>query len=168
MAFLKTLSGEAKDTRIEIEQDETSLGRAPDNDLPISSAAASSRHCRIVRDGRAYTLKDLGSTNGTALNGIMIREARLKPKDIVAVGGVEILFDGDDVDVTDIAPELAHGPSNTVLMSPAPPPSTDRPASFATRKDNRRKWIGLIVALGVVALGLLVVFAYLILRTKSG
>jgi pSer/pThr/pTyr-binding forkhead associated (FHA) protein len=109
MVFLKVLSGEAKGVRIEIDQDETHIGRTHDNRLTIPSTAASSHHCEVVRAGRAYTIRDLNSTNGTSLNGIMVREARLKPEDVITVGGIEILFDGDDVDVDDIPPELARG-----------------------------------------------------------
>ncbi len=164
MAFLKIVSGEAEGARIEIDQDEISIGRAPDNMLTIPSTAASSRHCQITRDGRAYTVKDLNSTNGTSLNGTLVREARLKPEDVITVGGIEILFDGDDVDVDDIPPELARGPSNTVMLSSFQQPTeAGRPASFGTRKNSKRTWIGLIVVLSVLAFAALAVFVVRIL-----
>ncbi len=47
-------------------------------------------HCEIVREAKGYLLRDLGSTNGTLLDGAEIREAYLKPGAVITVGKVEL------------------------------------------------------------------------------
>jgi len=69
-----------------------SIGRASDNDLAIEDAALSRKHCEFYRQGGAWAVKDLGTSNGTAVNGDTIRERVLQNKDVVRIGDVEISF----------------------------------------------------------------------------
>jgi len=69
-----------------------SLGRAPDNDLPTGDSRTSKHHAQIERTGGAYYLIDLGSTNGTWLNGKLIPSSepqRLENGDTIAGGAFE-------------------------------------------------------------------------------
>jgi pSer/pThr/pTyr-binding forkhead associated (FHA) protein len=50
------------------------IGAAADNDVVVEAASVSGRHCRITEQGPDYVLEDLGSRNGTFVNG-----ERLKP-----------------------------------------------------------------------------------------
>ncbi len=62
------------------------VGRHPECDLRIESAKISRRHCCL---GIAYDrvlIRDLGSRNGLRVNGVLVREARLKPNDEIAIG----------------------------------------------------------------------------------
>jgi predicted component of type VI protein secretion system len=150
MAFLMIVSGKDSGRRLEIETDDTGIGRAADNKLLVDDAAVSGHHCALIREGKRFTIRDLDSTNGTRLNGLPVREARLKPKDMITVGEVEIQFDGDDVETLK-APPAQAGIAPTVRTAPAGTPS-----AFQARRDNRMAWyaaLGLLVALALAALG---------------
>ncbi|MCB1235738.1 MAG: FHA domain-containing protein [Verrucomicrobiae bacterium] len=56
------------------------VGRSPDNDIQVEESAVSSRHCEFLRDGDRYVLVDLGSTNGTRVNGKSIKNGRIALK----------------------------------------------------------------------------------------
>jgi len=64
-------------TEYELTKSETIIGRDPDVDITISSPAVSRRHARLTRDGDAYMIEDLGSSNGTFINGQRVNEKRL-------------------------------------------------------------------------------------------
>ena len=68
------------------------FGRAPDNDVVVGDAATSGRHGRIeVRSG-AFWISDLGSTNGTLVNGEPVIERQLAHGDLIAIGQNTIRF----------------------------------------------------------------------------
>lgn len=70
-----------------------SIGREDSNDIVIKDRFISKRHAHIVKDEGIYFLEDLGSANGTFLNGQEIHDAiELKDKDIIDIGQVEFLF----------------------------------------------------------------------------
>src|ERR1044072_4777016 len=74
----------------ELKTDKTTLGRVPDNAFEIAEASVSSHHCEILQRGSDIVIKDLGSTNGTFINGEKIEEAVLKPGQILRVGMIEM------------------------------------------------------------------------------
>src|SRR5262245_60232680 len=69
-----------------------SVGRAGDNDLAIEDAALSRKHAEFYREGGAWAVKDLNTSNGTTVNGETIRTHKLQNKDVVRIGDVEISF----------------------------------------------------------------------------
>jgi hypothetical protein len=76
----------------EIPGQSAAVGRAPDNDIVIGDPATSGRHCRIeVRNG-AYWISDLGSTNGTLVNGEPIIDKQLEHGDVISIGQNTIRF----------------------------------------------------------------------------
>ena len=81
-------------------RDMTVIGRREDCDLRIPLGEVSRKHCRIVRDGDSLKLEDLGSSNGTFLNGQRVQEAMLGPGDTVQVGPVVFVLqiDGQPAD----------------------------------------------------------------------
>ena len=65
------------------------VGRSPGSDIIIGADYVSSRHARFVLMGQNLFIEDLGSTNGTAVNGVYISEpTALKSGDKIAVGDV--------------------------------------------------------------------------------
>lgn len=63
------------------------VGRDDDCDAVIPDASVSGRHARLEFDGVTWVLTDLGSTNGTWLNGARVAEpARIEPADVVQFG----------------------------------------------------------------------------------
>lgn len=69
------------------------IGRGTDCDLQISSRHISKHHAEINKFGSTITVRDLGSTNGTILNGTRIDEpASLKSGDQLTLGGIELIL----------------------------------------------------------------------------
>jgi EAL domain-containing protein (putative c-di-GMP-specific phosphodiesterase class I) len=80
------------------------IGRNEDSDLSIDSSQISRRHVEILCDEDGYRLRDLGSTNGTFLNGRQIDEAQLHDGDLFVVADVELtFFAGRTSDAPDMA-----------------------------------------------------------------
>jgi FHA domain len=70
----------------------TTLGRTPDNKIVVHTKEVSRRHAEIVMAADGYLVKDLGSPNGTFVNGERITEHRLKEGDKVSLGGKVFVF----------------------------------------------------------------------------
>jgi pSer/pThr/pTyr-binding forkhead associated (FHA) protein len=85
------LQGQGSRT-IELTTDMFTIGRKPDNDLPIDDHTVSSRHAKIVRIQSVYFIEDLKSTNGTAVNGKPIERAQLHDADVITIGHHRIIF----------------------------------------------------------------------------
>jgi PAS domain S-box-containing protein len=72
-----------------VDKDEIVLGRAPESDLVVADQAASRRHARISRTPSGeYVLSDLGSRNGTFVNGVLVRSVPLREGDKIQIGTV--------------------------------------------------------------------------------
>ncbi|MER5964748.1 FHA domain-containing protein [Streptomyces sp. NPDC002057] len=79
------------------------IGRAPDNDVVVSDLVVSRRHAELLAqpDG-TYRIHDLGSHNGTFLNGSPVVDARVTPDDIIGIGHCAFcLIGGQLVEFTD-------------------------------------------------------------------
>jgi len=68
------------------------IGRSPDNDLILRDPATSGHHARLERRGTQWFIVDLGSTNGTLVNGEPIQERELKHKDEIKIGQNTVAF----------------------------------------------------------------------------
>lgn len=73
------------------------LGRTEDNDFQISDDSVSSHHCQIDLKDDVITVRDLGSTNGTFLDGQPIQSAVLQPGQVLCLGTVNMICQGDPV-----------------------------------------------------------------------
>ncbi|MGI8968524.1 MAG: FhaA domain-containing protein [Chloroflexota bacterium] len=71
----------------------TRVGRLADNDIVIADKRVSRHHAEVVERNGRWTVRDTGSTNGTAVNGKLVREAILKPGDTLSLGGLEITWE---------------------------------------------------------------------------
>jgi DNA-binding response OmpR family regulator len=91
-----------------LENEVTRLGRAVENEVVIISNRASREHAQIRREGRKVFLDDLGSTNGTFLNGERVLESlQLRDGDEIAIGEVSfVFFDPDTTTRETPFPEL--------------------------------------------------------------
>lgn len=75
--------------------EQVSIGRGPDNDIVLDHVSMSGSHAVIHNQGGVIQLQDLGSTNGTFVNGDAISEAVLSPGARVHFGAVEAVFQDD-------------------------------------------------------------------------
>jgi len=76
----------------DLEQPIIHIGRALDNDLIIEDRRVSRYHAQIRQRYNRYLLQDLGSRGGTNVNGFPVQEIALRPGDVIALAGVELIF----------------------------------------------------------------------------
>ena len=72
--------------------DVITIGRAPSNHIVIDDPTVSAEHASLTKSPIGYCLKDLGSTNGTQVNGLSIAEAELKDGAEIRFGYVTGIF----------------------------------------------------------------------------
>ena len=83
--ILLVLKGAGVGGRYLLDAAETKIGRDINNEICLDDITVSRSHALISRsDG--YTIKDLGSLNGTYLNAVVVREAKINPGDEVQIG----------------------------------------------------------------------------------
>ena len=72
----------------------TSIGRAASSNITLTDNFASGEHALITRRGQLWQVEDLGSRNGTLLNGVKLEEkTAVSPGDVIAIGGTEFKFE---------------------------------------------------------------------------
>lgn len=100
------------------------VGRAPDNDLVLASPTVSSRHAEIRVDGSGVEVVDLGSTNGTWVNGNRVSRQKLAPGDRVSFDEIAFRYeDGSAVVPTQVNPALKPAATQVnAAVAPAPEP----------------------------------------------
>jgi FhaA, N-terminal domain/FHA domain len=82
--------------RIAITREPVVIGRMSSNDVVLADSNVSRRHAELRRDPEGWLLVDLGSTNGTLVNGKLAREHRLTDGDRLTFGTSELVFKGGD------------------------------------------------------------------------
>src|SRR5581483_4108525 len=91
------VSGPFRGITVALEGPELSIGRDRSNDLSTNDPALSRRQCTIASDGDSFRLRDLGSRNGTLVNGIPVEQYELHHGDQICVGDsvLVLLLDED-------------------------------------------------------------------------
>ncbi|MBK9198312.1 FHA domain-containing protein [Candidatus Skiveiella danica] len=93
MAELVVSSDGVETQHVHLMKDRTTLGRRHHNDVALSDLSVSGMHCVFERgDSGAIWLMDVGSTNGTYVNGERIQRRQLEDQDVVTVGIYSIRF----------------------------------------------------------------------------
>ncbi len=92
---LRVLNGPRRGEEVIIRNPVTTLGRASDNDIVLEGGEVSRHHARLERNGHHLHVIDLGSTNGTRVNGQSIQSRLVQPGDHVTFGGVQTQFLSD-------------------------------------------------------------------------
>ena len=75
-----------------ITQERTTIGRRPHNDIVIDNLAVSGEHAVLERRTEGLFVEDLGSTNGTYLNGRAVRRTALKHQDTIGIGKYQLRY----------------------------------------------------------------------------
>ncbi len=89
---LVVIKGETRGVEHVSTADVVRIGKAAENDVVLPEETVSRVHCEVVRDARGWLLRDLGSTNGTFLDGAEIREAYIRSGSTITAGNVQIAF----------------------------------------------------------------------------
>lgn len=104
MAYVtSTINGVASE-QFELDRDEMQIGRHPDCDIVVDAGAVSRFHAKLIHQGNRWMVEDLGSRNGTFVNGqLLTRPHPLSPDDRIRISEVELQFH------TETVPEFARG-----------------------------------------------------------
>lgn len=145
-------SGEA-----ELSSERMSIGRADDNAIVIADGSVSSHHGEVAFEDGAWTLTDLGSTNGTKVSGNRVDRVELSPGGSFTLGSVECVFVGDGEDSAAYAEESAPAaPARSFSTSSGDIGSRpyDRSArsGFGPKKKVQDSGRSMLMLLGFVAL----------------
>jgi hypothetical protein len=90
-AFLLLQTGDTSQA-LPIATTMVSIGRGLDNDIILEDTRVSRKHAQLRYRQRRFWLTDLGSTNGTFVNGERIAERALRDGDVISLGGLELIF----------------------------------------------------------------------------
>ncbi len=156
-------SGPTPGASFNLEGDQLTIGRDSTNDIVINDAEISRRHARLTFQGGKYVLEDLGSTNGTFVNGQRLAGPRvLKAGEVVSFGEQIILvFEVNNIDAgaTMVSPRASAVPSVSRPVGPPPPAPAEyagsvpaSPAPMAAAAPASRTNITTLVIIGVVVL----------------
>jgi pSer/pThr/pTyr-binding forkhead associated (FHA) protein len=79
--------------RVQLGDEPATIGRLPDCAVSLTDPQASRRHAEVRPSGDGFVVTDLGSMNGTTVNGVAIHEQRLQDGDEIGVGSTTIRFE---------------------------------------------------------------------------
>jgi len=113
MAELILLLSDAAPRHFPVSNPRLRIGREADCDVRVTHRTVSRRHAELVSVGRGAFLRDLGSCNGTFVNGRMVRQSRLRDGDVVHLGRHELRYVGNE----------SPGNPDPVSKTPAAKPS---------------------------------------------
>jgi DNA-binding response OmpR family regulator len=122
-ALLLWMDGEEIKGRWSLAEPATTIGRWEDNDVVVDDRWVSRNHARIRREGERYVLEDLGSRNGTLVNGRRISDQT-------------VLADGDRIQVAPLVELIFVDYGST-----APLPTEARPSGLELDLGSRQVWI---------------------------
>ena len=93
---LRMLAGAGAPNEIPLSRDVLTIGRASSSDIRLDDTGVSRRHAEVRREGDDVVLVDLGSTNGTNVNGRGVERARLTPGDRIELGRTVLVYERDE------------------------------------------------------------------------
>jgi pSer/pThr/pTyr-binding forkhead associated (FHA) protein len=173
MARIVLLSEGFNGRTYELKVDRTTVGRVSDNAFEIPEASVSSHHAEIILRGNDVVIHDLGSTNGTFINGEKITEAVLKPGQTLRFGTVEMRLDTGEAppagakpmgQSTTTRPKQAFDQTRVIpqgvkldeLTGSGGPPELSSTTGFEKKSNRGGKIFAVLVVIAmVVLLGLL-------------
>lgn len=106
LIFRSGLEPELKLEKVALTKDRISIGREPSNDVCVNHPVVSKRHAEIIKQQGKFFIVDLGSTNGTFVNGIKVKRHQLHELDRIVIGPSELHFSGA---------ALSHTPETRVV-----------------------------------------------------
>ena len=127
------------------------IGRGPDNAIVINDPSVSARHAQLQLAGETYRLKDLGSTNGTQVNGKPVTETLLSFDDRVRFGAAEARFESDASGSRPL-PQLEEIKARPAELSAVPADFTNVSPFPRQKQQNDPLRNGIFIGLAIVLL----------------
>jgi len=128
--------------RIALENTTVTIGRLPDNSLVLQDVRVSGHHATIMLSGQDYVINDVGSTNGTYVNGQRVaRETPriLKADDAILLGRTTLVFEVSGGTQDDIDDTLTEQPQNTPNDTPPTPKTVEIYYSYAEKDEELQR-----------------------------
>ncbi|MBQ4107501.1 MAG: FHA domain-containing protein [Lentisphaeria bacterium] len=141
----------------ELVEAQYTVGRKDSMDICIKDASLSGHHCDLIRleDGN-YMIRDNDSTNGTRVNNVITKEAKLKSSDILQLGGVEVLYDfGNTADTPTAVTRTINLDDLDSNLSTVRELNNYSPFAKQERQKNKRNTLMLYGIIAILALALL-------------
>ena len=138
----------------DLTDDVVTVGRVSDNTIQIEDASVSSHHAELTLHGSDYVLKDLGSTNGTRLNGNAMaaeEEHALQPGAVVRFGSISVRYATEVEGNQQPLPEETEPALAPAASSVAPTDFTNA-SPFPKRKKEKDPTAMALLGVGVLAL----------------
>lgn len=146
LASLLIRSGTLKGRRLQVRATQVTIGRADSCDVVLPESSVSTLHARLQRREGVWTISDLGSTNGTLVDGERVHdEVPLSPGASIKLGEVMALF--EPIDAERGAPAAA----SSSRAAPTPRPSTASEPAAPARKVSPVALIVFVVLLAAAA-----------------
>jgi len=118
---LQVVRGRSASTTLKLADGVTSIGRHDDCLIRIKSSQVSRRHCEVVEDADKLTIRDLGSSNGTFVNGKKVAgQQTLKPGDELTVGAVTLRVAKIGQSVSPASPTSKPKAADTAVLDAIP------------------------------------------------
>ena len=136
------------------------IGRGSDCDLVLDEPEMSRRHAVIENSGDGIYLRDLGSANGTFVNGVQVRDAVLHPDDQIAFDQNRFLLEAPSLPTRADGAEIAVDPDDSTItqtMRAVPRPNLPPPKPASEDRNKNDIW-WLIGAAALIAVGIAVLF----------
>ena len=109
MAKISVIENNMPVNSISLTAGTVSIGRAINNDVRIQDSTVSSYHAKIVTFYNASYIEDLGSTNGTFVNGKQVKKQTLKSGDVITLGALSLKVENEEADEPMAASLRAEG-----------------------------------------------------------
>lgn len=142
MAKLVVTSPDGKTTEVALDKERVTIGRHPDNNIPLPDTAISGKHAVVITIGGSSFLEDLNSTNGTFVAGSKVKKHPLSSGDIITLGRCKISYQGDDAGQDEFERTMVIGASQMAALKVPPPPDIDKPMAPAT--PEMKDMVGLL------------------------
>ncbi|HEY9151829.1 MAG TPA: FHA domain-containing protein [Anaerolineales bacterium] len=145
-------SGPTPGATYSLEGDQLTIGRDSTNGVVINDAEISRKHARLTFQGGKYVLEDLGSTNGTFVNGQRLAgPVVLKSGDVVSLGE-QIVLMYDALSVDSGATVISSHKSAAAPVAPPPPAAVPPPQNYSTPLTPVKKNNTLVLVIGGLVL----------------
>ena len=136
----------------ELMDEAITVGREPDNTIVVNDPSVSTHHAQLLLEGDTYRLKDLGSINGTRVNGSPVTERVLQFDDRIQFGAAEGRYESSDAGGPKPLPRPEEVEAQFAAETAAPSPFTGACGFRRREPQNDPVRSGIFVGLAIVLL----------------